>query len=110
MFSSCQVGSGSDVVLTLSCIFPLIANFIYWLVGLAGTVALAMIIFAGFKFLTSGGEAKSVDSAKKTLTFAIVGLLLIFFSFLILNLIATVTRVGCLDFSKGFPTSFSACH
>jgi hypothetical protein len=95
---------------TLNCIFPLITNVVYWLIGFAGIVALAMIIFAGFKFLTSGGEAKSVDSAKKTLTFAIVGLLLIFFSFFILNIIATVTGVGCLDFSKGFPTSFTACH
>ncbi len=110
MFSGCQFASDAGSVLTLSCIFPIIANVIYWLIGFAGIVALAMIIFSGFKFLISGGEAKSLDNAKKTLTFAIAGLILIFFSFFILNLIATVTGVGCLDFSKGLPTSFTACR
>ena len=96
--------------MTLGCIFPLITNVILWAIGLAGTVALFMIIFAGYQLLFSGGDAKAVDGARKTLTFAILGLVLIFLSFFILNLIATVTGVGCLNFSQGIPTSFTACH
>ncbi|MGA2911772.1 MAG: hypothetical protein ABSE17_04065 [Candidatus Levyibacteriota bacterium] len=110
MYSGCQYGSGGATVLTLGCIFPLITNVILWAIGLAGTVALFMIIFAGYQLLFSGGDAKAVDGARKTLTFAILGLVLIFLSFFILNLIATVTGVGCLNFSQGIPTSFTACH
>jgi hypothetical protein len=107
--NGCEYSSGTDKIMTLSCIFPIIANLIYWAIGMAGTIALFMIIFAGYQFLFSGGDAKSVDGARKTLTYAILGLVLIFLSFFILNFIATVTGVGCLNFSHGFPTSFSAC-
>jgi hypothetical protein len=101
------MGDGS--VLTLSCIFPLIANIIFWAIGLSGTVALFMIIFAGYQFLFSGGEAKSVDGARKTLTYAILGLFLIFFSFLILSTIGYVTRVACLgDIAQGH-LGFTTC-
>jgi hypothetical protein len=111
MYNDCQVQTLSDgAVLTLNCIFPLITNLILWAIGLAGTIALVMIILSGYKFLFSGGEAKAVDGARKTLTFAIAGLFLIFLSFLILNIIATFTGVGCLDFSHGIPTSFTSCQ
>jgi hypothetical protein len=110
MYNGCQYDSGTDgLVLTLNCIFPLIANIIYWAIGLAGTISLFMIIFAGYQLIFSGGDAKAVEGARKTLTFAILGLFLVFLSFLILNTIATFTGVGCLNFSNGIPTSFSAC-
>jgi hypothetical protein len=103
-------GCGVNGVATLDCIFPLIFNLIFWAIGLAGTVALFMIIFAGYQFLFSGGDAKAVEGARKTLTFAILGLFLIFLSFLILNIISTVTGVACLgDITKGNFT-FTTCH
>jgi hypothetical protein len=111
MYSGCQYAStGGDTILTLSCIFPLIANLILWAIGLAGTVALFMIIFAGYQLLFSGGDAKAVEGGRKTLTFAILGLFLVFLSFLILNIIATTTGVACLgDIAKG-GFGFASCH
>jgi len=52
-------------VATLGCIFPIIDNLITWTIGLAGTVALFMIIFAGYQLLFSGGDAKAVDEQEK---------------------------------------------
>ncbi len=89
-WASCLEGE----VATLRCIPIVIKNLINWALIFAGVVALALIIYAGFKFVTSKGDPQEVDNAKKTLTYAIIGLLLIFFSFAILNLIATVTGVG----------------
>ncbi len=89
-WGSCLEGD----VATLACIPIVIKNLINWALIFAGVVALALIIYAGFKFVTSKGDPQEVDNAKKTLTYAIIGLLLIFFSFAILNLIATVTGVG----------------
>ena len=106
MFSECAVGEGQ--VLTLSCIFPLLANIISWLLLFSGTVAIAMIIFSGIKLITSGGEAKTVDTAKKSITYAIIGLLLVFLSFMILNIIGFVTGVTCFDTTQGIP-SFQSC-
>jgi len=41
-----------------------------------GILAVIMIIFAGYRYITSGGDATKVTSAKNTLVYAIIGLIL----------------------------------
>ena len=101
---------GVNGVATLDCIFPIIGNLITWAIGLAGTIALFMIIFAGYQLLFSGGDAKAIDGARKTLTFAVLGLILIFLSFMVISIIGSVTGVACLgDIAKGH-VGFAVCH
>lgn len=40
-----------------------------------GVIAVIMIIFAGFKYITSGGDGQKVANAKSTMVFAIIGLI-----------------------------------
>src|ERR1035437_8856956 len=110
MLGCSAIVNGVDTtVATIDCVFPLMANLIYWLLVFSGTVALIVIIISGLRFIVSGGESKSVETAKKTMTFAVLGLLLVFLSFFILNVIAYVTNVACLsDITKGIP-SFQSC-
>jgi cytochrome bd-type quinol oxidase subunit 2 len=42
--------------------------------AVAGVAAVIMIIVAGFRYITSGGQQESVASAKRGLTYAIIGL------------------------------------
>lgn len=42
-----------------------------------GIVAVIMIIVGGFKYITSGGESNNVSSAKNTILFALVGLIIV---------------------------------
>lgn len=83
-------------VATLNCIPVIIGNVVFWLLVFAGIVALVLIIISGFKFVTSGGDQKQVEGARKTLTWAIIGLFLILLSFAIVRFIADVTGVGCI--------------
>jgi len=104
--NSCGVNGAA----TLDCIFPIIGNIITWAIGLSGTIALFMIIFAGYQLMFSGGDPKATDGARKTLTFAVLGLILIFLSFMIVSIIGSVTGVACLgDIAKGH-IGFSVCH
>lgn len=41
---------------------------------LVGVIAVIMIILAGFKYITSGGEQQAVANAKSTLIYALIGL------------------------------------
>ena len=81
---------------TLECIPVVFNNIVDWAFVLSGIAALSFIIMAGYKFISSGGDPKQVDGAKKTLTMAIVGLVIIAMSYLILNLVAYTTGVGCI--------------
>lgn len=45
--------------------------------AVAGTVAVIMAITAGFKYITSGGDTGQITSAKNTLMYALVGVLIV---------------------------------
>ena len=42
-----------------------------------GAVSVIMIIVGGLKYITSGGESNNITSAKNTIVFAIVGLVIV---------------------------------
>ncbi len=87
------VGAG---VAKLSCIPVVISNLISWGLNLGVIFALAFMIYAGFKMITSGGDPKKIDDARKTLVYAILGLVIIFISFFIVNVIAYLTGAECI--------------
>jgi hypothetical protein len=43
----------------------------------AGIASVIMIIISGMKYITSGGDSNSVASAKRTLIYALVGLIIV---------------------------------
>jgi len=51
--------------------------------GFLGVIALGLILYAGFLWMTSGGEEEKIRRAKKTLISATIGLLIIFSSWAI---------------------------
>ena len=67
------------------------SNVVSSLLALGGIVLLIMLLMGGFKYLTSGGDPKAVEGAKKTLTTAIGGFVLLIGSYLILRIIGTFT-------------------
>lgn len=94
--TSCIIDKNGNQVATLDCIAPIVANVIFWLLVFAGIVALVLIIYSGIKFITSTGDQKQVEGARKILTYAISGLILILLSFAIIRFIAETTGVTCL--------------
>jgi len=55
--------------------------------GLAGGIALILIIIAGYKFMVSRGNPEAVKGATEQLISAVIGLLFIIFSFVILQIV-----------------------
>ena len=88
---------------TLKCLPVVIGNVIAGLLVFSGTIAIFMLIFAGFKYVTSSGDPKQVEGAKQTMTYAIIGLVVILLSFFIINFISVVTGATCIQ-QFGFNT------
>ncbi len=65
----------------------LIVDIINWVIGLAALVAVVMLIYAGYLYITANGDENKVSSATKTLTFAIVGLVVVFIAVLLVNFV-----------------------
>lgn len=92
-WSNCTTPEG---VPTLNCIPIIFQNVVNWLLVFGVIAAVFFILFAGVKFIRSGGQPKLVEDARNTLTYAIVGLILILLSFTIINLISAATGVTCI--------------
>lgn len=56
-----------------------------------GIIAVVMIIFGGIKYSTSAGDSSKVTSAKNTLLYAVVGLVVAIFAYAIVNWVFTQT-------------------
>jgi len=77
----------------ISDIVGILENIIKLLAPTAAIAVFVMILVAGFQFLTSGGDPKAVAAARTTLTYAILGAILVVVVFLVLLLIDSVTGV-----------------
>lgn len=79
----CQLNAGNAVssLVTLAVIIGIL-------------LALAFLIYGGIRWITSQGDKAAVEAARSTIVAAIIGLVLIFLSVFILNL------VGQLFFGK----------
>lgn len=92
------VGCLKDGITTLDCIPENLQRIVNWLLVFAGVVALIFIIHSGLKFVLSSGDPKKVDEARNTFSYAIMGLIIVLFAFLIINIISFVSRVNCIKF------------
>ena len=81
----------SDGAMTLQGFECIFGNLVGALLGLAGIIFFMMFIVGGFKYITSAGNPKNAESANKTLTYAVMGLVFVAVSFLILVIIDTIT-------------------
>ena len=75
----CDVASGG--------IGPLIGAIIQILFVVATLLALGFLIFGGIKWIVSGGDKAKVEAARGTIVAALVGLVLVFVSYFILNFV-----------------------
>lgn len=82
----------------LEQIEQMIGNVITVIVALGFIALLILIITAGFKYLTSGGEPKSIQSAHHTLTWALLGLFMMIIAWLALQLIQGFTGINVTIF------------
>lgn len=69
-------GSGS--------IFETVVNVLLFIVG---AIAVIMLIYGGFKYVISGGDAGAVTSAKNTILYAVVGIIVALLAYAIINFV-----------------------
>ncbi|MBR2543636.1 hypothetical protein IKF03_03550 [Candidatus Saccharibacteria bacterium] len=65
-------------------VFRQVTNTILYIVGI---VAVIMLIVGGIKYVISGGDSKKVTDAKNTVLYAIIGMVIAFFAYSIVNFV-----------------------
>ena len=65
-------------------VFRQITNTILYFVGI---IAVIMLIWGGIRYVVSGGDAKKVTDAKNTILYAIIGLVIAFLAYAIIQFV-----------------------
>lgn len=52
-------------------------------------IAVGALIIGGYQYITSGGNAEATAKAKSTITWAVIGLVVCFASYVIINFVVT---------------------
>ena len=75
-------------------VFKQVTNTILYIVGI---IAVIMLIIGGIRYVTSGGDAKKVTDAKNTVLYAIIGLVIAFLAFAIVNFVVSALPSSTSD-------------
>ncbi len=67
-----------------------VSRAVPFVLAFAGIGLLLMLLTSGFEYLTSAGDAKKLESAQQRLTFAIVGFLIIFTAFWLVQIAGNI--------------------
>lgn len=81
--------AGGDGNSDLKALAGKVVNLISLIVGI---VAIIMIIYGGFRYITSGGDSGRVGNAKNTLIYAIIGLIIVALSQFIVHYVLTASE------------------
>lgn len=95
VFAACDA---ADCPAGLDQIELIFGNVISVVVGLGFVATLVLVVFAGIKYLTSGGEPKAIQSTHHMLTWALLGIFFMAVAWIVLQLIAGFTGVDVTVF------------
>lgn len=84
-------GGGCAPVQQDTNVNDMIATIINVFSVIVGVVAVIMIIYGGFRYITSGGDSGNVGTAKNTILYAVVGLIIVALAQVIVQFVLNTT-------------------
>lgn len=89
-----NANTGTDIGLSDQPLENTVKNIINWVLGLLGLIAVIIIIYAGFLWLTAAGNEDRITTAKKTILGAVIGLVIILLSYAIVAFVLEGAQGG----------------
>ena len=105
-WSGVCVGGANQDVATIQGLECLIANIFTVIITLIGLAAFVMLIVGAIRWMLKGGNSSELEKAKKTMTYAVFGIVITLSAFIVINLIAGFTGVETIK-TFSIPTSES---
>ena len=68
-----------------------VVNVIKLVLGLLGLIAVIMVIYGGFLWMTAGGNEDNVDKGKKVISAAVIGLIIVLLAWAIVTFFYNTT-------------------
>jgi hypothetical protein len=70
-----------------------IQNIITWILGFAALLAVLFIIWGGILYIVSAGNSDRAKSARQTLTYAVIGLIVVILAYFIVRFVEAFAKM-----------------
>ncbi len=91
---------GGATALPLNAFDNMFGSIVASALGFTAILLFIFLLYGGFKYITSGGDPKNLEVAKKTVSYALIGFVLAASAVLILVIIEEITgQTGWRNFS-----------
>jgi hypothetical protein len=78
-----------------------LGEIIQWVLIILGTIGviagLIFLVLGGIKWITSGGDKEKIESARKTILYSILGIILVVLSTVIMQFVGNILGVKILN-------------
>lgn len=90
VFDQCKSNGSSAVCKSKGdTLGPMIQTVINILLYILGMTAVVMIVIGGIRYTTSNGESSAIKSAKDTILYSVIGLIVAILSYTIVNFVVS---------------------
>ena len=86
-----DVGGEVTAVGKVALLFFTIVDFLLYIIGIAAVV---MIVISGARMVFAAGDEEQITAAKKTLLYAVLGLIVVILSLMIINTVISIFYEG----------------
>lgn len=66
---------------------PLFSKVVDGLMTILGVISIIVLVYGGFRYVTSGGDSNKLSGAKNTILYAIVGIVIALLAYAIVNFV-----------------------
>ena len=88
--ASAQIAIDIKNPITTDNFADIVENFLLWILSVAGVLTLFMLALGGIMYMTAAGDEQKVATAKKVVTWTIIGLALILASYSIIKVLDSI--------------------
>lgn len=88
----------SVIGLSDASVNDIIKNLMNWILGIFGLLAIIAFVVSGIQYLTSAGEEKSVETAKRNMKWAAVGVIVALSGYVIIKAVDAALKATSATF------------
>ena len=82
---------GAALGLTSADLIDIVVRFLKMALGLLGIIAVFMVLIGGFRWMVSGGDEEKLAAAKRTISAAIVGTVIVMLAWALVSFVIKTT-------------------
>jgi hypothetical protein len=91
---SLRIAAGDTGLVTNRTPIEIVKNTINIALTFVGSIVVILFLWAGFKWMTSAGNTEVIKKSRETIINAVIGLAIIFASYVIVNFVITSFMTG----------------